>query len=103
MTNRFPLVETFARRMSGAHAAHVLSLRFASAVATVACAGMLAGCTTSGSPQEVSGTASTSTDDVASQATAAAAVEYVDQSPYDLEYSDRDLDASYDEASSPRR
>ena len=102
MTNRFPLVETFARRMSGAHAAHVLSLRFASAVATVACAGMLAGCTTSGSPQEVSGTASTSTDGVASQTTAAAAVEYVDQSPYDLEYSDRDLDASYDEASSTK-
>ena len=102
MTTRSPLVETFARRMSGAHAAHVLSLRFASAVATVACAGMLAGCTTSGSPQEVSGTASTSTDGVASQTTAAAAVEYVDQSPYDLEYSDRDLDASYDEASSTK-
>lgn len=102
MTNRFPLVETFARRMSGAHAAYVLSLRFASTVATVACAGMLAGCTTSGSPQEVSGTASTSTDGVASQTTAAAAVEYVDQSPYDLEYSDRDLDASYDEASSTK-
>lgn len=102
MTNRFPLVETFARRMSGAHAAYVLSSRFASAVATVACAGMLAGCTTSGSPQEVSGAASTSTDDVASQATAAAAVEYVDQSPYDLEYSDHDLDASYDEASSTK-
>lgn len=102
MTNRFPLVETFARRMSGAHAAYVLSSRFASAVATVACAGMLAGCTTSGSPQEVSGAASTSTDDVAFQATAAAAVEYVDQSPYDLEYSDRDLDASYDEASSTK-
>ncbi|MCQ5091707.1 carbohydrate-binding domain-containing protein [Slackia exigua] len=102
MTNRFPLVETLARRMSGAHAAYVFSLRFASAVATVACAGMLAGCTTSGSPQEVSGTASTSTDGVASQATAAAAVEYVDQSPYDLEYSDRDLDASYNEASSTK-
>ena len=102
MTNRFLLVETFARRMSGAHAAYVLSSRFASAVATVACAGMLAGCTTSGSPQEVSGAASTSTDDVASQATAAAAVEYVDQSPYDLEYSDHDLDASYDEASSTK-
>lgn len=102
MTNRFPLVETFARRMSGAHAAYVLSLRFASAVATVACAGMLAGCTTSGSPQEVSGAASTSTDDVASQATAVASVEYVDQSPYDLEYSDRDLDASYDEASATK-
>lgn len=102
MTNRSPLVETFARRMSGAHAAYVFSLRLASAVATVACAGMLAGCTTSGSPQEVSGTASTSTDDVASQATTAASVEYVDQSPYDLEYSDRDLDASYDEASSTK-
>ncbi len=57
MTNRSPLVETFARRMSGAHAAYVFSLCFASAVATVACAGMLAGCTTSGSPQEVSGAA----------------------------------------------
>ncbi|CAM2833033.1 carbohydrate-binding domain-containing protein [Slackia exigua] len=102
MTNRFPLVETFARRMSGAHAAYVLSLRFALAVATVACAGMLAGCTTSGSPQEVSGAASTSTDDVASQATPVASVEYVDQSPYDLEYSDRDLDASYDEASATK-
>lgn len=102
MTNRFPLVETFARRMSSAHAAYVLSSRFASAVATVACAGMLAGCTTSGSPQEVSGAASTSTDDVAFQATAAASVEYVDQSPYDLEYSDHDLDASYDEASSTK-
>lgn len=102
MTNRFPLVETFARRMSSAHAAYVLPSRFASAVATVACAGMLAGCTTLGSPQEVSGAASTSTDDVAFQATAAASVEYVDQSPYDLEYSDRDLDASYDEASSTK-